>query len=189
MKRMFLALTATVAGLMCLPTYAQDATEGDNLEYEKLKVLEPLIGTFHQNWTDEKTGEIRESEATISWCDSKKMLVVTGRQRAAKTEDAVARQPWKAWTDIIHYYWNNVSHQIESVRVRPEEGFVTVNTITPNDNGVFVYTQIKTSSDRSGSPKLTVEATDEALTLRASGRVDAEGKPLDDSETVYMRVK
>ena len=53
----------------------QDA-EDENIQYEKLKVLEPIIGTWTFTWAGREP-----TESTYSWSASKKMIVATyGRE-------------------------------------------------------------------------------------------------------------
>ena len=45
----------------------QETAEQPNVEYEHLKSLEPLIGTWHGTGTDKENGMEFEFQGTFSW--------------------------------------------------------------------------------------------------------------------------
>lgn len=84
----------------------QDA-EDENIQYEKLKVLEPIIGTWTFTWAGREP-----TESTYAWSASKKMIVATYRARNAEPGEGPASESGYANNSWAFCVWNDKIEKI-----------------------------------------------------------------------------
>ena len=127
MKRQVLTLIAIAATLTCGRNYAQnqEVETQTNEEYEHLKVLEPLAGTFLIEGKNEETGARWEWTHTTSWIGpQRKTLKTEQRFRIADNEAALKEQEWTTGHSYHFYVWNNAEKRIEYISVWGGRGVV-----------------------------------------------------------------
>ncbi len=129
MQRLCFAVTIVAALITCGPANAQNADE-KNLEYEKLKVLEPMVGTYHGSGTNQETGEVWEVRVTIAWSDSKKMLMSEASARGAGAEADLPTKEWETAQRREYYLWNSDEKHVEHIVVNPTRGVLQINKVT-----------------------------------------------------------
>jgi hypothetical protein len=174
--------------LFCGFIHAQEAENEENLEYEKLKVLEPLLGTYHGTGTNLETGRVWEIHVTIAWSDSKKMLVREGTGRNAETEADLAEQEWQPLQGRMYYAWNHTANRIEHFYVRPGIGVVTINEVKHKGDKVFSYSRISTTGDPSWKSDIKAVVTKDGITYHITNRQNSAGEALEDAEWKMKRV-
>jgi hypothetical protein len=189
MRRSSFLITALSAIFVCGLIYAQDATEEENLEYEKLKVLEPLIGTWQIEWTNDETGVKGQAKVEISWSETKKMVRQKQFMRTAEPGADLVEQEWNARADRC-YLWNHNTKRIEQVNINERSGWVITREVKPSGGGVFVMPAISGSNEVTGDRILvTYKVEKDSHTVTLSNRTDDEGNPRDDFVYTMQRVK
>jgi len=168
--------------------YAQTQEE-ENVAYEKLKVLEPIIGTWTHIRTDKETGGQTEIATTYSWSATKKMIVSTSKQRRANKGENISAQEWGEGGPNIAYLWNYGSECLEQHWLMPQVGVVFISKVVPKDEGMFELTPIHhTSTIPLGTNILTITETE--LRVRAIDLKGPQGEKLEDVDWyVCKRVK
>jgi hypothetical protein len=173
----------------CGLIYAQDATEDENLEYEKLKVLEPMVGTYHSTGKNEETGRVWEMRATIAWSGSKKMLVQELAVRNAETEAGLAEKEWQPSQVRLYNVWNHSANRIEQFHVRPGIGVVTIREVKHEGNKVFSYSRISTTGDPNWKSDIRAVVTKEGITYHITNQQNPAGEALEDTEWKIKRIE
>jgi hypothetical protein len=187
MNRIALMLTAIVITFVCFAAYAQEDSE-ENTAFEKLKVLEPMIGTWHFTWSNEETGEHGEVHTTFSWAPEKRMIVSASKLRKAQMDKDFASLPWNDGGPRIFYVWNSKAESIEEYAMFTVAGTSRTCTVTPNGDGRFDLKEIRATTD-SGTYDLNYELSDNTMTIRFSNHKTSDGEPQEDREIVMSRVK
>ena len=186
MKR---AAFALVFAVVCGSVYAQDADSPNPAEYEELKVLEPMVGTYRSEWLSANTGGEREALVTYSWSTSKKMLVAEGKIRRAEPGQDISKQPWTTFWDRRYFVWNHVAERIEMVNVNTSAGTVHVSEVKSKGAGVFSILPISSTLNDKAKADMVVTVTKEGITAKLTNRVNADGKRLEDEEHKSKRIR
>jgi hypothetical protein len=189
MKHFNLALATVTAMFVCGFAHAQEAENEKNIEYEKLKVLEPMVGTYHNAGKIEETGRVWETRATIAWSDSKKMLIRELTWRAAETEAELAEQEWQPLPNRTYFAWNHSENRIERIYVLPRTGLVTISEVKHEGDNVFAYLPISNTAARVGKSDFRAVVTKEGISLEMTNRQNAEGDPLEDFVRKMKRIQ
>jgi hypothetical protein len=140
-------------------SYGQEAEE-EGVEYEKLKVLEPIIGTWHATIPDRGF----EAFHTYSWSDTKRMIVASGTQKRGKpgevpSETALSESPRKEF--IV---WNHTTNCIERYLLLARAGLFHVTLLSPIGDGKFtVAVKSNTKPGTGGTPATMLTVTDDEL--------------------------
>ena len=175
-------ILVVLIGMLHVPAFAQDATEPrTNVAYEKLKVLEPLMGTWSRSWIQQGSGIRIEVETTYSWSPSKLMIVSKSRSRFGDN---------KEWIDggaHIYYAWNEKSECIEQFHMYTLWGRATVNRVLPKEKGVFELISIHDNLDVGTSTK-TMTISENEIRILLQNQKDPKGAPLEDEEQVFKRI-
>ncbi len=116
-----------------------------NREYEELKVLEPLIGTWRMVFVDDG-GVKREWLTTIDWSSTRKMIVGSGISRIVATSPTANGHPWHQ-RGYAFYVWNSVDQRIELFNVGTTWGSVVVSEVKPQERGVIAYSRIRGTTE------------------------------------------
>ncbi len=178
MKLLQVMFVLVTAASMSSLSYAQSQEE-ENVHYEKLKVLEPILGTWTLTRTNDETGEQTEISTTYSWSAAKKMIVSTSKQRRANKGEDISTQEWGEGGPRISYLWNRTSDCIEKYWLFPQHGAAFILKVLPKSEGVFELTPIHhTSPFMPGTNTLTITDTD--LRIRAIDRKGPQGEKLED---------
>jgi hypothetical protein len=186
MKKSVAALALLVTVLACSPLLAQEAEDADNVEFQKLKVLEPILGIYHWAWSNDE-GE-HESLLTISWNVSKKAMIATRQARHADTKETLSLKPWIDQEDRVYYFWNHAEDRIESVRVAPYTAEYSINEVMAEGDGEFTLKFIRSTDPSQPRATMKMVATDDSLTFKISNRKNAAGDPLEDMDFEIKRV-
>jgi hypothetical protein len=167
---------------------AQEEMDSEQAEYQHLKVLEPMVGNYHAEWTNDEAGEKWETELTISWNDSKNMLIVESKNRAL---EPATNRPKSDWIPFLRQYfvWNHQEKRMELIDVRAWSGTVDVSEVAAKGNGVFAYSMIRTTGRPGGQGDVTMTATEHDLTAKIINIRTPDGESLDDMEFRFQRVK
>jgi hypothetical protein len=189
MKRISFALTIVVASTVCGVANAQDAKEEANLEYEKLKMLDPMVGTYHSMGQNEETGRVWQMRTTIAWSDSKRMLVHELAVRNAETEADLAKQEWQPSQVRLYNVWNHSANRIENFWVRPGIGLVTISEVKHEGDNVFSYSRISTTGDPKWKSDIKAVVNDEGITYLTTNRKNPAGEALEDTELKMKRIE
>jgi hypothetical protein len=188
MKRISFALTIVAGLTLCGVAFAQNAAEEENPAIQELKVLEPLVGTYHASRTNEETGRVREIRRTISWSDTKTMLTSEAIGREAESEADLANQEWQPWGYRAYYVWNHDASRIELITVMPGPGVVNVSEIKREDENVFTHSRIRTTGNPAWRSAVKVIVTEEGITYQLTNRKNAAGETLEDAEYEMKRM-
>jgi hypothetical protein len=186
MKR---AAFALVFAVVCGSVYAQDADPPNPAEYEELKVLEPMVGTYRSEWSSANTGGLREMLMTFSWSSSKKMLVAEGKIRRAKPGQDISKQPWTTFRTRSYFVWNHVAKRIEMIDVNTLAGAVHVSEVKSKGAGVFSFLPVSSTLNDKAKADMVVTATEEGMTIKFTNRVNADGERLEDAEYTSKRIR
>ncbi len=182
------AFPCLVANLLAGANYAQETEVEENAQYEKLKVLEPLVGEYRYEAPVQANGEQREWRLLIFWNKQKKMLLGESRNRRIDGSATVKEKEWN-FGERQYYVWNDREGRIESFQVRPARGLVNTCEVRLMGNGVFVIKLLGSTGDPVvESAQITMTATDAGITTRYTGRKDPDGQPLEDMEFTVPRV-
>ncbi len=186
------AITTVAVGLMfimvCAFADAQQKPDAESGEYAQLKVLEPLVGTYRSEWTNQESGDQGESNLTISWNDSKNMLIAESQYRTIASD---TNRPKTEWMPAIRLYfvWNHVGKRIESIDVQAWSGVVNISEVTAKDGGVLSLAEVRTTGRPGGSASISLVAAEHDLTVKITNIKSPAGETLDDMEFKFIRVK
>lgn len=183
-----LAFAFLAANLVADANYAQETAVEENAQYEKLKVLEPLVGEYRFDGQVQANGEQREWRLLFFWNKEKKMLLGESRNRRV---DAGATAEEKEWNfgQRQYHVWNDREKRIESYHVRAAQGVIATREVKPMGNGVFVLELLSSTGDSvAESAQITMTATNAGIAYRLTGRKDPAGRPLEDMEFAAQRV-
>jgi hypothetical protein len=176
MKHTITTLTATAIVLACNVLFSQEQAQEENVEYEKLKVLEPIIGTWHAKSQD--AGMHREYHIKYSWSDSKKIIEGEVTNRTSPADEDIAAQPFAIFARAF-FVWNQQDERIERYLAFFRTGQVTVNEWIPKGNGVFAVKRLSSTSPR-GTAEIQVTISNDKYTHEATNVKDADGTAQDD---------
>ena len=186
MLQVMFALVVTTASL-CSLCYAQPQEE-ENVAYEKLKVLEPIIGTWTITRTNDETGTLHETSTTFAWADSKKMITTVSKRRQVKIGGDIATQEWTDGGPRFFYLWNLKSECIEQYFLIQGAGAGFVHGLLPKGDGVFEWKLIHAASPwESGESTVVTTITDTELRLTATNRKGPQGEDLEDVDLMKYR--
>ena len=162
MKRIFFAVATIAAVLTSGWSFAQEANN-ETEKYEHLKVLEPLVGEWRSETTNEETGASVEWHLKTSWSETKNTIVGEVRTRRVDS-DADARQ--KEWVRDSHifYSWNASTDCLEYVCVRPRPGQIFLCKVQPQEKGVFAYSPLR--EGQTGGAWMTMTSTENELIMK-----------------------
>lgn len=182
----FYLLLLTVA---CVrpPIWAQEPTEQD-VSHEKLKVLEPIIGTWSATWTNDETGAQNEMQVTFSWAAKARMIVSVGKARTADAGKTLDSQPWEDGGPRGFFVWNSKAGAIEQTWFFTMMGMAIHSTITPKGNGQFEMKTFHQTGDW-GTYDMTMVVTEDECRQKFVSRDSASGDASKDFEIVMKRVK
>jgi hypothetical protein len=141
MKRMIIALFAIGILLSNSICNADTPSTIGNIEYEKLKVLQPLVGTWRMVFTDE-AGATREWLTKVDWSVTRKMIVARATTRTARSPNELAGQEWHEM-GYAFYVWNPSAERIELFNIGTTWGSIVVSEVTPRRHGIIVYSRIR----------------------------------------------
>lgn len=168
--------------------HGQEAKEQENVQYEELKVLEPIIGTWGANWTNEQNGEQGEIQMTYSWSSSRKMIMCASRIRKAQPGADLATQDWVDGGPRYYYVWNVTSKCIEVYALYTGIGEAVVSKVEPKGDNKFEMTVIHAAADVSRGDAILTIKEDEVVT-KVINRKGDDGEKWKDLEMVHKRVK
>lgn len=175
------------AGVLAATCVAQDATRWVNPRYEKLKVLEPIIGT----WTFVRTypGSEAKSEVqtTYSWSPSKGMITSTSRTRHAADGDLSQAQEWIEGGPFVFFVWNEKTNRIESHGLYTLAGFADVCAVTCREDGSFESSPTHEDFDAVLSKDVMTISGNE-MRVKSTNRRSPSGEALEDREEVHTRI-
>ncbi len=192
MKRQPLTLIAIAAILTCGRNYAQnqEVETQTNEEYEHLKVLEPLVGTFLIEGKNDETGQRWEWTHTTSWIGpGRKMLKIEQRSRIADNEAALKEQEWTTGHSYHFYVWNNAEKRIEYISVWGGRGVVEIKGVHSKGNGTFSMPVVSTTMSPADKYETTVTVTSDTLVWKIHDRKTFAGDPEQDLVFEWKRVK
>lgn len=169
------------------PLRAQEQPE-ENVSYEKLKVLEPLIGTWSANWTKNETGAQNEMQMTFSWAPKNRMIVSVGKARTADAGKTLDTQPWEDGGPRGFYVWNSKAGSIEQTWFFTMMGMAIHSTVMPKGNGEFEMKTFHQTGDL-GTYDITMVVTENECRQKFVSRDSANGDASKDFEIVMKRVK
>lgn len=187
MKRIAFTLTIVAVIFTCGLTYAQPAAVVPNVEYEKLKVLEPLIGTWRIETKDDETGAIWEALITVSWSATQKMIVSDVKTRNADSDSKLGKQEFQPFQEQF-FVWNPDAKRIEFINVNLLGGAVYISEAKIDANGVISYPRIRSTRGRFLTDR-TDEVTDSEWTVKFYEGKSETGEALEDYELRAKRVK
>jgi len=167
----------------------QEPNEEEQIQYEKLKVLEPLVGTYIIEGTNEENGTKWEWVNTIGWNGpSKSMLIIDDKIRWANAEEDVKAKDWVI-TKTHHYFvWNATTQRIEYVSVWARQGTIVVNHVIPQGEGVYSMSRLSTTESPVGNADMLVKVDDTSLEWKVIKRTTPDGAPADDMVFNWTRV-
>ena len=189
MKRIMSSVAVAVAAVaVCGWANAQEVSKTQSAEYEHLKVLEPMVGNYHGEWSNNEAGEVGEMALTISWNDPKNMLIAESKSR---TLEASTKRPKSEWTPGIrqYYVWNHQENRIEHIDIQAWSGAVVVYEVAAKGDAVYSYSLLRTTGLPGGKADITMIATDRDLTAKITSIRTPDGGTLDDMEWKAQRVK
>jgi hypothetical protein len=179
--------TILVAAFLPSVTFAQEknaenAPAEENVHYDKLKVLEPIIGTWARDYSSVK-GEV---ETTFSWSPTKKMIVSTSRNRIAEPDEDIKRKEWTDGGARIFYVWNAESECIEQHAFYTSVGRAAAHKVLPKGKGVFDFVPIHPPTS---SGDMTMTITEDEIHVEIVNREGENGESLDDRHFVSKRIR
>jgi hypothetical protein len=182
-------MTTCVLAILAFTTiaYGQDASE-ENVEYEHLKVLEPLVGTWLMSGTNDEDDVDWEYKLIYSWSPSKKMLVGHGNLRWATTNDSLSEKEWEP-REHRSIIWNHKKKTIEQTILHPNRGSVSVLSFTGKGNGRFAVTQESNSAAEHGTLDRMLIITGDKITINETNRKNAAGESQPDRTRTLSRLK
>jgi hypothetical protein len=145
MKRAFVVLIAMLVVTASTVGSASETAEFRNREYEELRVLEPLIGSWRMVFVDDD-GVKREWVTTIAWSSTRKMIVGSGISRIVDSSPTADGPPWHQ-RGYAFYVWNSVDQRIELFNVGTAWGSVVVSEVKPQERGVITYSRIRGTTE------------------------------------------
>ena len=163
-----------------------EGTEEENVHYEKLKVLEPMIGTWQMTWADEETGTQGLWELNFSWTPSKRVIAATTKTRRAEKGEDITKKAWLT-RNTGWYVWNSESQWIENYHVNQETGLASVSKLSPTGNGAFESEQIRASAN-TGTSRTTVKCVGDEMHWAFVNRKSPTGEAQKDIFGVFKRV-
>jgi hypothetical protein len=182
-------LSVLVAAFFITPLSYAQLPEEENVRYERLKVLEPIIGTWASTGTDQQTRQQTETVTTYSWSPSKKMIVSASRQRQANIGEDLSTQKWNDGGPRIFFVWNSDSACIEQVCLFTGVGRATVHKVISKGEGVFELTRIHPapSSDTNDAFVYFMTLTSTELSRGVTNPKDAQSATPDNRGWVMIR--
>ena len=166
-----------------------DAVPPNPAEYEELKVLDPMVGTYRMEWLSANTEGRGKCLRRISWSSSKKMLVADGKIRRAEPGQDISKQPWTHLRPRRYFVWNHVAERIEMVNVDTLAGAVHVSEVKSKGAGVFSFLPVSSTLNGKAKADMVVTVTKEGITAKLTNRVNADGKRLEDEEHKSKRIR
>ncbi len=183
--RRLTTLSVLVLSLSSLSyVHSQDV---ENVYYEKLKVLEPIIGTWRSTKTNEQTNKQVETVTTYSWLSNKKMIVATSKLRRADIGEDISKQEWTDLGPRVNFVWNRKSECIEQYFFF-YWGPVIASKVTPQGEGRFELDVFHSTfpdaadSDSDTDVVNVMTITEDELRIRTTNIKGPEGQPLEDWE-------
>jgi hypothetical protein len=179
-----------LASIIALPMYgvafAQDASDESNENYEKLKVLEPLVGTYYTKFADEELGKW-ETKTTISWLDSKSILKEEVTNRIFDSDGELETQDWS--DPVMNYFvWNNVTKRIEKITLMPWNGGCQISAVDIIGDGAYKHSLVRTTRNPSGWGELTARVTEKGIEVSVRKWIGEDGEPMPDVDLFMKRV-
>lgn len=160
----------------------QEAKE-ENIHFEQLKVLEPIIGTWTFTWPG-----LEPAESTYAWSTGKKMVVARYRSQNAEPGKSLESELGYADNSWAFCVWNAKEKCIELHTFMPFMGTCTVSKVTPKGNGEFEIVPVRMSGN-GGSYTMSWTITEKEILTRMFNRTDRQGQALEDIEIHSSRVK
>ncbi len=175
------------AGVLAATCVAQDATRWVNPRYEKLKVLEPIIGTWTFVRTYTGIPAKSEVQTTYTWSPSKGMITSTSRTRHAENGDLSQTQEWIEGGPFIFFVWNEKTNRIESHGLYTLAGFADVYAVTCREDGSFESSPTHEDFDAVLSKDvMTIKGNE--MRIKSTNQRSPSGETLEDREEVYTRI-
>jgi hypothetical protein len=183
-------LLSLLLGLLLVgpQAFGQDDAE-ENIHYEKLKVLEPIIGTWSHIFPNRQTGGQIEHQTTYRWVATKRMIIADSIRRDITDGQA---GPWTEGGPRTCYVWNQNQEPpcIEVYFFGTLAGWAGVSRVLPKGDNEFELIQTHITLDLGGgTANLTMTISDDEIVLMGRDRKDADGAALEDWESVSKRVK
>jgi hypothetical protein len=116
------------------------------------------------------------------------MLVAEIKTRAAETNADIAKQAWITWPFAGYVVWNSKANRVEFYNISPGRGEVFVSEMKISKDGVITYPRVGTTTEQGFTGSRTDKLTDTIWTTSFSGRKDAQGNALDDTEITRKKV-
>jgi hypothetical protein len=190
MKRTAIILSAVAILFARGQVIGQDEEGEPNVHHEKLKVLEPLIGSWHAEGERSNRGIKWESITSASWSDAQKMIQVQTKYRTAELDGDLAAQEWKEWGQMQFYVWNSDANRIEFYVVNRNEGEVYISQVDCGKDGVITYPRIRaTAKGGFNGGQRTDKVTKQEWTSRFFGAKDQEGNESEGWELTRQKIE
>lgn len=163
--------------------FGQDDAE-QNVHYERLKVLEPIIGTWYSAMPNRQTGGQIEQRTTYRWIATKRMIIADSvRREIADGEPG----PWTEGGPRFHLVWNQKLECIEIYSFATLAGWAFVERVLPKGDNEFELISTQVTVDR-GTANMTMTISDEEILWKLRNRKSVDGEALDDQEVILKRV-
>jgi hypothetical protein len=175
-------------------TESQQEQAQPNVEYEHLKVLDSLVGTWQGKGTDPESGVEFEFKFTVSWSPNQKLLMGDGMVRAAlpgqgKLEEQEFGPGWRNF-----WVWNQQEQRLEDHGFSisgPEEGIQNLSVWTLEKDGVF---SIRVESSSAAGPlrrpeSITLVVSGDSATIVTVGATNQQGERLPTQAITMKRVE
>lgn len=166
---------------------AQDATLWVSPRYEKLKVLEPIIGSWTFVRTYAGSDARTEVQTTYCWSPTKAMITSTSRSRHAADGDLSQAHDWIEGGPFVYFVWNEKTQRIESHGLYTLAGFADVYAVTCKEDGSFESSPTHEEFDAVLSKDVITIKGDE-MRIKSTNQRGPSGETFEDSEAVYTRI-
>jgi hypothetical protein len=178
-------LSLLIGSLLVGPqAFGQDDAE-ENIHYERLKVLEPIIGTWSARRTDSRTGAENEQQTTYRWSATKRMIIGDSIRRDITDGQA---GPWNEGGPRFCYVWNQYLKCIEVYAFYTMAGVAAVSRLIEKGDGEFEWSETQMTTDDWPTASITMTISDDEIVMKGRNRKSVDGEELDDLEWGMQRV-
>jgi hypothetical protein len=180
--KLFLFASAVAMTSLC---HGQ-APEDENVHYDNLKVLEPMIGTWQFKFGDADAGAHGVWETSFAWTPNKRTIATMTRNRRADKGENITTKDWLT-KNVGMYVWNTELGCIESYDVDQETGVAFVSKLCPTGEGAFEFEHVRASA-LVGTVRTTLKCVGDELYWAFLNRTSPTGEPQPDIHGLFKRV-
>ena len=157
------------------------ASDNKNVEYEQLKVLEPLVGDWMGKGNNEEFGMVYEFKFNLRWSANKKMLIGEGQVRASADGNLEDKEFQPGWRN--YFVWDHKDERIMDHGFSiggPEEGVQQTTVWSVEKEGVYTIRQESSSAKDTRRPpeSLTMVVSNDTATIITIGARNEKGERL-----------